>query len=130
MRFSSWLLFSAAAVIFAGCGQNEDVEKAEAKPAAHVHAEDGDGDHAGHAHAGGHEHGEWWCGEHGIPEHICGQCSTAYANERKKAGDWCNDHHRPASQCFVCRPELKKQFAALYRAKYDGKDPPPIPEEN
>ena len=80
------------------------------------------------AKAGGHDHGGWWCDEHGVPEEVCGQCSAKVAKEAKATGDWCSKHDRPDSQCFVCHPELKAKFAALYRAKY-GQEPPPIQEE-
>jgi len=41
--------------------------------------------------------------------------------EAKK--DWCKEHDRPDSQCFVCHPEYKQVFIGLYKAKY-GKEPP------
>src|SRR5215475_12500898 len=69
-----------------------------------------------------HNHGGWWCDEHGVPEEVCGQCSAKVAKELKAKGDWCAKHDRPDSQCFVCHPELKEKFAAQYRAKY-GKEP-------
>jgi hypothetical protein len=75
-----------------------------------------------------HDHGGWWCAEHGVPEEICGQCSAKVAAECKKKGDWCKEHDRPDSQCFVHHPELKEKFAAQYRAKY-GKEPPPLEDE-
>ena len=50
------------------------------------------------------------------------------AAEYKKQGDWCKEHNRPESQCFICHPELKDQFAAEYRRCY-GKEPPAIEEE-
>ena len=66
---------------------------------------------------------EWWCDEHGVPEEVCGQCSSKLAAEFQKKGDWCKDHDRPDSQCFLCHPELEAKFAAQYEAKY-GKQPP------
>ena len=41
----------------------------------------------------------------------------------KAQGDWCKEHDRPDSQCFVCHPEKEAEFAAQYEAKY-GKQPP------
>ncbi|HJT78259.1 MAG TPA: hypothetical protein VJ739_13730 [Gemmataceae bacterium] len=76
----------------------------------------------------GHDHGGWWCDEHGVPEAVCAQCNTKLAAEFKKKGDWCKEHDRPESQCFLCHPELKEKFAAQYRAKY-GKEPPPTEDD-
>jgi hypothetical protein len=74
------------------------------------------------------DHSGWWCDEHGVPEEVCGQCNAKVASEFQRRGDWCKEHDRPDSQCFVCHPELKKRFAAQYRAKY-GNEPPPIEDE-
>src|SRR5207302_9682492 len=74
-----------------------------------------------------HDHGGWWCDEHGVPEEVCGQCNAKVAAEFRKRGDWSKEHDRPDSQCFVCHPDLKEKFAALYRAKY-GKEPPELKE--
>ena len=76
---------------------------------------------AGHTH----QHGEWWCGEHGVPEEECALCNSKLAAEFQKKGDWCEDHNRPDSQCFVCHPELEAKFAARYEAKYGTKPPKP-----
>ena len=84
---------------------------------------------AADAAKGGHDHHGWWCDEHGVPEEACGQCSAKAAKEAKAKGDWCGKHDRPDSQCFICHPELKEKFAAMYRAKY-GKEPPPVQEED
>lgn len=75
-----------------------------------------------------HEHGEWWCDEHGVPEEICALCSTKVAAEFKVKGDWCDEHGRPDSQCFICHPEKEAEFAALYEAKYGKKPPKPSAE--
>ena len=56
-------------------------------------------------------------------------CSAKVAAEYKKKGDWCKEHDRAKSQCFICNPKLKEKYAAEYRAKY-GKEPPPIDPEN
>lgn len=75
-----------------------------------------------------HEHGDWWCAEHGVPEDVCSQCSPKVAAQCKKKGDWCKEHDRAMSQCFVCHPEYKEKFAAKFRAKY-GKEPPPTADD-
>ena len=80
------------------------------------------------AKAGGHDHGGWWCDEHGVPEEICGRCNAKYAAECQKKGDWCKKHDRPDSQCFLCHPEKEAEFAAKYEDKY-GKKPPKPQEE-
>ncbi len=72
-----------------------------------------------------HEHGEWWCDEHGVPEAICAQCEKSIAADLKAKGDWCKEHDRPDSQCFICHPDKMVEFAAQYEAKY-GKKPPEV----
>lgn len=95
-----------------GCGQSPSkVEKEK------------DHDHDVATAKTGHSHDEWWCGEHGVPEEVCGQCNAKLAAEFQKKGDWCKEHDRPDSQCFVCHPEHEAKFAAKYEAKY-GKQPP------
>jgi hypothetical protein len=78
-----------------------------------------------HADHGEHEHGEWWCAEHGVPEEVCALCDTKLAAEFQEKGDWCEMHNRPDSQCFICHPELEAKFAAQYEAKYGKKPPKP-----
>ncbi len=75
------------------------------------------------AQTAGHEHGGWWCDEHGVPEEVCALCDKKLVADFKEKGDWCRQHERPDSQCFVCHPEREKEFAAKYEAKY-GKQPP------
>jgi hypothetical protein len=70
-------------------------------------------------------HGEWWCGEHGVPEEECAQCDASLVAGFKEKGDWCDEHNRPDSQCFICHPENKAKFAAKYEAKYNAKPPEP-----
>ena len=76
----------------------------------------------------GHDHSSWWCAEHGVPEGVCSQFSAKVAADFQKKGDWCADHDRAGSQCFLCDPAVKEKFAAQYRAK-EGKEPPAIEEE-
>ena len=107
-----------ATVGLLGCGQSSE-------PAAtSVAAKATDGLESGEAH----EHGVWWCDEHGVPEEICAQCSTKLAADFKAKGDWCEKHDRPESQCFICHPEKEAEFAALYEAKYGKKPPKPSAE--
>ncbi|HUE71752.1 MAG TPA: RND transporter [Pirellulaceae bacterium] len=125
------VIVSAAAIAFGFAGCNGPAPSTD----DHSHDDHGheghDHGHEGHDHADhkddhsstGHTHGEWWCGEHGVPEGECGLCSREVAAALKKKGDWCEDHNRPDSQCFVCHPELEAKFAARYEAKY-GKAPP------
>lgn len=70
----------------------------------------------------------WWCADHGIPEHECSLCSDAVAKECKAKGDWCKEHERAESQCFFCKPARREVYAAKFRTRYDGDNPPPIPE--
>lgn len=111
----------AASYGLAGCGQN-------AAPTPEVAKTDHDdhehGEH-GHSHDKvGHEHGAWWCDEHGVPEAECALCNAKIAAAFKKKGDWCKEHDRPDSQCFLCHPEKLEEYAAKYGKK------PPKPELN
>ncbi len=72
-----------------------------------------------------HDHGGWWCTEHGIPEEECSMCSTKAADEFKAKGDWCEEHNRAESQCFQCDPTRAEKFAKLYEAKFGKKPPQP-----
>lgn len=111
------LVFAAiAAVALAGCGQQASVPGN-----TQVAAES----HEGHDHAEGddHDHGDWWCDEHGVPEEECSICNTKAADEFKEQGDWCEEHNRAESQCFKCDPSRAEKFAKLYEAKF-GQQPP------
>ncbi len=129
MRLAHWncklMLTSAVAsvLVLAGCGKTDSGPKAGAKKDKNA----AKGTEVA-AKTDGHDHGDWWCAEHGVPEDVCAQCNPKLVAEFKKKGDWCDKHDRPDSQCFVCHPELKGKFAAMYRAKY-GKEPPPMEEE-
>ena len=106
------------AIVSLGCGG--------AKPAAKEDHDHGHGPEHGHEHgteSAGHEHGGWWCAEHGVPEDICALCSSKVAADFQKKGDWCQQHDRPDSQCFLCHPELEARFAQQYEAR-EGKKPP------
>lgn len=105
-------------LVATGCNQSGTGGQAGATDAGKPVADKGD-----------KKHDEWWCAEHGIPEEICSMCSEKVAKEFKAKGDWCEKHDRAKSQCFICDPSLKEKYAAMYRAKYDGKEPPPIEEE-
>lgn len=74
-----------------------------------------------------HEHGAWWCGEHGVPEEECAQCDKSLVADFKAKGDWCEEHNRPDSQCFIDHPENFDEFAALYEAKFGER--PEMPTE-
>ena len=117
---SGLTLFAAVGLFAFGCGQSPE-------PGGGV--KDKVVNRAGGEKSpGGHVHGEWWCDEHGIPEHECSMCSARYAKECKDRGDWCDKHDRARSQCFLCEPALKEKFAAKHRARF-GTEPPPIGEE-
>src|SRR5215470_12819298 len=74
-----------------------------------------------------HTHDAWWCEEHGVPEHLCSQCSAEVAAKAKKEGKWCKLHDRAEDQCFICDPERYKKFEDMYIAKY-GEKPKRPPE--
>ncbi len=132
LRSIGLALISAAALMFGASGCNGPAPSTDAghDHEGHDHGEEGH-DHGDHKHgpadhkeaSTGHDHSQWWCAEHGVPEEECGQCQRKVADAMKKKGDWCDEHNRPDSQCFVCHPELEAKFAARYEAKY-GKAPP------
>jgi hypothetical protein len=105
-------LIPAAVLALGGCGESARAKRAKARAEKVAHD-----DHSG-----------WWCAEHGVPEEVCGLCSSKVAKEMKAKGDWCAKHDRPDSQCFICHPEYKEKFAQQYRDKY-GKEPPPTEDE-
>ncbi len=123
---SGWLLslLAASTLAVAGCGQSGD---------KHGEAKDPAGSEKARSSASAdskkpHDHSNWWCEEHGVPEAECSMCDAKVAAACKKRGDWCDRHDRAMSQCFICTPKQKEKYAAIYRAK-EGKEPP-TPEEN
>ncbi|GIW98905.1 MAG: hypothetical protein KatS3mg111_2238 [Pirellulaceae bacterium] len=110
----------AVAVMVVGCNQSS--ENGSASDTSNVTAVD-----HGHSDADGHDHGSWWCVEHGIPEEECSMCSSKAAAKFKEQGDWCEEHNRAESQCFICDPSRAEKFAKLYEAKFGHK--PPAPKE-
>jgi hypothetical protein len=107
----------AAMILAAGCTPPENTgQRTDNKPKPAPEKKD--------------DRSEWWCAEHGIPEHECCLCLPADEVKTlfKDKGDWCALHDRAKSQCFKCDPKLKERFAAKYRARY-GEEPPPITEE-
>jgi hypothetical protein len=105
----------AATLTFSGCSSRDTVTT-DATQVSDDHGEAGD-----------HEHGEWWCAEHGVPEEDCALCDKSLVAKFKDAGDWCDEHNRPDSHCFICHPENFEKFAALYEAKYGAR--PKMPSE-
>src|SRR5579872_1776114 len=105
------LLIAGVALFAAGCGQDNKDKQVQANPKEKDKTKKDS------------KHDDWWCEEHGIPEAECIMCSEKLKNEAKAKGDWC-PHSRAKSQCFECDPSLKEKFAAKYRAKYPGKEPP------
>jgi hypothetical protein len=72
-----------------------------------------------------HDHGGYWCVEHGIPEEACSMCSSKAADDFKAKGDWCEEHSRAESQCFKCDPSRAEKYAKLYEAKFGHAPPQP-----
>lgn len=108
-------VFSLAVVSAVGCSQESKSTGSATGSATPVAQTSSDG----------HDHGGWWCSEHGMPEEVCAQCDSKVAAALKAKGDWCAEHNVPLSQCFVHTPDAQAKFAALYEAKY-GKAPPPL----
>lgn len=98
-----------------GCNQSNHSDSRTSQPATAVVSE-----------SPSHEHGEWWCDEHGVPEEECTRCRPDLTAGYKKKGDWCGKHDRPDSQCFLCHPEKEAQFAARYKIKYGKLPPKPV----
>lgn len=73
----------------------------------------------------GHDHGGWWCPEHGVPEGECTRCDASLVAAFKEKGDWCKEHDLPESQCFKCNPKRADKFIARYEAKFGKKPPAP-----
>ena len=116
LNFCYGLVAASAMTLAAGCAQSASGEKAaDAAPASEATTKT----------AAGHTHDGWWCGEHGVPEEVCGQCNAKLAADFQKKGDWCQQHDRPDSQCFVCHPDLEAKFAAQHEAKLGTKPPKP-----
>lgn len=122
MTITSTTLF--AAIALSGCNDANGPNAGQQTTAVD--------DHAGHDHAegehdeesvAGHDHGGWWCAEHGVPEGECALCDTSLVADFKAKGDWCVEHNRPESQCFICDASRFESFAARYEAKY-GEQPP------
>src|SRR5688500_16460313 len=75
-----------------------------------------------------HDHSGWWCDEHGVQEPACSMCQGDVF-KKLKPEEICKNHpDRAKAQCFICNPDLRAKYAAVYQAKYD-KDPPE-PEGN
>jgi hypothetical protein len=118
-------LLPAALWVLGGCNNKEASPKGGQEKGERTQV---DSDQPSPPGKKGHDHGGWWCDEHGVPEEICGRCNAKYAAECQKKGDWCKKHDRPDSQCFLCHPEKEAEFAAKYEDKY-GKKPPKPQEE-
>jgi hypothetical protein len=102
-----------------GCSSNTET----ATPQDRADAQEHDGqDHDAHAD---HDHGGWWCVEHGVPEEECALCDTSLVADFKANEDWCDEHNRPESQCFQCDPTRFDRFAARYEAKFGERPPQP-----
>jgi hypothetical protein len=131
-------LLTPLVLFAAGCGQGDN-KQAQGGPATSQTAgpdsrkDQPAGKDARASKDKGEEEGKhegWWCDEHGIPEAECSLCSKKAADAFKARGDWCDKHNRAKSQCFKCDPSLKEKFAARYRARYNGKEPPPITDDD
>lgn len=130
-------LVAVLGVFAGGCGQGDGKQAGsdgkdagpEGKRGQGI-VERGDQDGKGKPKVVETKHDGWWCDEHGIPEAECSMCSKKVAEACKAKGDWCAKHNRARSQCFKCDPKLKEVFAAKYRARFNGKEPPPITEDD
>lgn len=89
----------------------------------------GEGPHHGKGTGAKDDRSEWWCQEHGIPEHLCSLClpDNKVKAMFKDKGDWCKDHNRAMSQCFKCDPSKYAEFEKMYEVRYGEK--PTLPPE-
>ena len=118
----------AMAAFVAGCSDGGGDSTSGTDTDGTTVAHEGHDDHDDHKDGeGGHVHGEWWCGEHGVPEEECTRCDSSLIAGFKEKGDWCDKHDVPESQCFECDPKRAEPFIARYEAKY-GKKPPALTE--
>src|SRR5688572_28056154 len=51
--------------------------------------------------------------DHKVPEQVCTQHHPVRIAKVKSVNDWCHEHARPESQCFICHPDLT--FEALLK---------------
>jgi hypothetical protein len=102
---------AVAALTMSGCGEKPKEKDGEADKKTNASNDDD------------HDHGGYWCVEHGIPEKECSMCNTKAADDFKAKGDWCEEHNRAESQCFKCDPSRAEKYAKLYEAKF-GHEPP------
>jgi hypothetical protein len=114
-------LLACVALVAAGCGKDEGPgNQGKGKGGqGEQQAKNKEGDKKAQDHSG------WWCEEHGIPEHLCKMCDE----KLKTAADVTCEHDLVKSQCFRCNPQKREHYARMYRAKYEGKDPPPAIEQ-
>lgn len=116
-----WLLLGVSALSLMGCQRSSSptntTSKSE-KQAAPMSTSEQE-----------HDHSQWWCVEHEVPEEECGLCNPRLAAEMVRRGDWCQQHNRPDSQCFECHPDYRERFAEKYRARY-GQNPPTPPRRS
>lgn len=124
MRNGFWLTISLvlSVTLICGCGQTGSAP-ALVETQTSAHEDHGHPQHTATTMTAGHDHSEWWCNEHGVPEEVCALCNSKVAAEFQKKSDWCAEHDRPDSQCFLCHPELEAKYSAKYEARY-GKQPP------
>ncbi|MCH8922336.1 MAG: RND transporter [Planctomycetes bacterium] len=106
------ILCSSLLLLSTGCDRTvEEEDKSDSSPAAAEETQL-------------HSLHNWWCVEHGVPEHECGKCRPKLRAEYREKGDWCKKHNRPQPQCFKCDPKLAEPYTKKYVARY-GKQPPP-----
>ena len=120
LRRWNWVVLGAIGTLLfvAGCGKGNDGATSDTPSTDTAASSEG-----GEAEVAAH--GEWWCGEHGVPEEECSICSSAAAEKFRAKGDWCEKHNRAESQCFICDPSRAERYVKLYEAKFGKKPPKP-----
>ncbi len=113
------------ATLIVGCGERPDDQAKDKTKSKSVAKKDDDHDK--------HDHSDWWCKEHGVPEEMCSICISEKDAKKARAmfkdkGDWCELHDRAKSQCFKCDPSLYEKYVKMYEAHENGKKPPRPPD--
>jgi thiol-disulfide isomerase/thioredoxin len=74
--------------------------------------------------------------DHDVPEKVCTRHHPALVAQFKRAGDWCEPHGIPESQCLECHPDLTFEPLPVLPPDADvkwlsreGEDVPSLDEE-
>ena len=88
---------------------NEPAEQ----PSEHAGHDHDEGEHGEVEHGEGasHDHGHWWCAEHGVPEDVCTRCKASLISRiprGKRIG--ARNTIAPTRSAFIAIPSWKKSL--------------------